>query len=272
MDNIKVTLLKYFKFIEVIGITIILTSCSTVKENKNKIVIKIFQENKNKIVINNLPENKNNLITLSIRGIAIANVKGQSNSLPFNMKIYKSDTLSMTLSGPLGITLGELFATNDSFLFYSLYENFAITGKPDAENLSSIFNIPISFNDLIHFARNEVPTTIEKFYYSKDEPDLDGRLFINNQDTAYIEYAVISNKTGYLTNYQRKNKTGEIIVSVIYKDFQEFDNFSIPGNIIIQFPKIDAVLNFEYNNIKINKNFDKHLFFNLPNDVKQLKL
>jgi outer membrane lipoprotein-sorting protein len=93
----------------------------------------------------------NHDLVRSLRGSGTISVEtpevAQSGS--FELKLHKPDSVLVNVEGPFGINIGSVLLTRDSFLFYNSLQNQVVSGAVTASNLSRIFKMELTFDELL---------------------------------------------------------------------------------------------------------------------------
>jgi hypothetical protein len=186
--------------------------------------------------------------------------------------LAKSDSLSLTIFGPFGMTLAKLFAKPDYFLFYNAYNNEAIEGTPSPNNLYKVVYLPFNFYDFLSLTRYENICDAANYEIQTSYKDEKSILFQNKNNNDYIEFYLVSKEDASIKQYQRKHPNGSTILNVFYRNVEENDNFYFPEKIEFNFPSLDVGLIIECNSLKFNESYDKPFSINLPNNTNIKKI
>ena len=241
-------------------IFILLISCSTVKQKVDTDVVNII-----------FPERNTNFKDLSIKSSISAAMKDQSMMASANMMIAQMDSISMNLFGPFGIPFGKLYATKDYVLFYNIMTNQVLEGKPTAENMRTAVFLPLTYEDFIRLIRCETPGEPKDFIFEKNLND-DEMLFKNSKNPKYFEYAVLSKSKKVITQYQRKDSDGTLILHVFYIEYIKNSGIDFSQKQVYKFPELDVNLTLEITDLKINPVFEKPFSFSIPANIDRIKL
>jgi len=222
----------------------------------------------------NLGTNSNFHINVkNVEFIAKINTSFPENSISLNSKVIiaNNDSLQMSVSAAFGLQVAKLFASKDEMLFYNIFENSVTSGTPSSENLFKLTQINLSFEELIHLLKSEVPSPIDEYKLIKNVDGKDYTAFAKTKKEG-IEYLTINKDNGTLRQYQFKNNEGVLITSVSFKDYKLFDNELFASNITINIPNLNGTMTFEIEEMTINKIIEGALKFKVPSDAKTTKL
>jgi len=217
------------------------------------------------------PERNMQFKNLSMKTSISAAMKDQSMMASANMNLAQMDSISMNLFGPFGIPFGKLYATKDYVLFYNIMTNQVLEGKPTPENMRTAVFLPLSYEDFIHLIRCETPGEPKDFVFDKKLNE-DELLFKNAKNPKFIEYAVVSLKDRVITQYQRKDTEGILILHVFYTNYAKSNGIDFAQKQLYKFPELDVNLTLEINDLKINEPFTKPFSFNIPSNIDRIKL
>ena len=67
----------------------------------------------------------------------------------FELFLHKPDSVLVKIEGPFGISVGSALITRDGFMFYNSLQNQLITGPVTSANLSRIFRVKLTFDELM---------------------------------------------------------------------------------------------------------------------------
>jgi len=238
----------------------IMLSCSTVKKTKDLSGISV------------LPQHKENLKTLNLTAKLIPTFKDFNNTVLSKIKISGIDSMSMSIIGPMGITVGKMYSRSDYFIFYSTFENTAYEGNPSADNLKKAARMPISFEDYVHLIRCEPPGNPSDYLLAHEDSGNPKKLFRNESDESYVEYALFSSSDNSLVQYQRKLRDGTLVLSAFFRDYEEFGGFRLARTIQMKFPELEGMITMEFENIEVNKHSDEPYSFKIPPSVKRNRM
>ncbi len=246
--------------ISIFLLSIFTVSCATVKDS-----VEVSSN------INQFPERNIEFRNLSLKSNISVVMKEMSNMATANINMAYSDSISMSLFGPFGIPFGKLYATKSNVVFYNIMTNQVLEGKPSSENMRTAVFLPLSYEDFIRLIRCETPGEPKDFIYDKYLND-DEILFKNNSNPEYIEYAVLSNKDKVITQYQRKQIDGTMILHVFYTDYTKNNNIDFAQKQQYKFPEMDVNVTMEIRDLIINGTFEKPFSFNIPANIDRIKL
>lgn len=248
--------IKYFAAI----FALIFISCSTVYKTSQKgLIIKPKEWN-------------DELKTLNISANVTSKYHEESNSGYCRLILAGTDSLSLKITGPFEILVGRLYADIEYFVFYDAFNNQIFEGKPTAKNMKRATMVPLSFDEFIRLLRCETPTNPSEYSIDENYNKADGVLYKNPSNKEYIEYALYSSDNNDLIRYQRKLRTGKLILDLNYKDYETIDGIRLSKYLIFNFPEIDTQVDMQVASINVNKDINKTLGFTIPDGVKVHKI
>ncbi len=199
-------------------------------------------------------------------------MQGQTNNAQCEFIMLGKDSLSMHITGPFGFSVAKLFASSEYFLFLDNLQGRAIEGIPNADNLSKVTFIPLSFNDYVSLLRAEIPGNAAEYIRLSDYADSNSILYKKPHSLGGIEFVLCSKTDGLIKQYQRKNAEGITEISVIYSGYQQYDSIMIPKNVTLSVPTKEIILKIEAQNIKVNNNISTAMRFKVPSSINILKM
>ena len=199
-------------------------------------------------------------------------MQGQTNNAQCEFIMLGKDSLSMHITGPFGFSVAKLFASSEYFLFLDNLQGRAIEGIPNADNLSKVTFIPLSFNDYVSLLRAEIPGNAAEYIRLSDYADSNSILYKKPHSLGGIEFVLCSKTDGLIKQYQRKNAEGITEISVIYSGYQQYDSIMIPKNVTLSVPIKEILMKIEAQNIKVNNNISTAMRFKVPSSINILKM
>ena len=252
-------MIKLYFYLTFIGF-LILAGCATVpKAQETKAVEKSTLSRNSQL--------KNFEMTLNLN----VNMTSGSNSASAKAKVADTDSIALSLFGPFGIPVGKVYADMNQLIFLNLLTNQVLKGKPSEENMRTAIMLPMSYSDFIRLIRCETPGNPLDFIFERNLNDTES-LYKNSSNSEFIEYAVISNSTKEIMQYQRKAIDGSMILHVFYSDYKLFDNINFSTKQLYKFPGINADLSLEVNDFKNVINFDSPFMLKIPKGMEVIDL
>ena len=248
------------KILPVITLMLLALSCSTVKEKERT------------TAADKLPGFKKGIEYLEIKTNMAASVAGNDQTVTANIKLAGYDSLAIDFYAPLGFKIGKFYSTTDSFYFYNAFENSAFEGHPTKENMEKAVKIPLSFVDFIHLVRGETVYPPEEYELNEETSAPSKLLFQYTGESDFIDYALYSTADNAILQYQRKDRSGNKLIDVVYRDFTEKAGYKLPQKIVIEFPEAGGVLDLELKNIEVNNDDGDPLSFDIPKSAQRFKL
>lgn len=209
----------------------------------------------------------------TFRGTGVINVNSPQAKANFEIILKKPDSIKVSIFGPLGISLAEIFVTKKNFLFYDTMNNNLYEGDVKNDILKRIFKVDISFDELIDAFAGSVNLS-EKLGV---EPD---KYIVNDEQyvMTYID-SLKNNSTTYninisdlaITDYAFTDLSGKEFVKGKYTDFKTYEEVPVPYKSILENRKGNQKLEISYRSMEINK-FKGKLEINLPSGINRIKL
>ena len=221
-------------------------------------------------LIKKIEGNRRKVKTFAGNGVINIESPKFSGTASFEVKMKKPDSIKISIYGPFGIDLAHGLVSKNDFEFYDVMNNTLYTGNTDAQVLSEIFKMDLSFDDLIDAFSGSINLTDKLLkepdhYYQNDD---DFVLSYDNNTSKTRSTFLIKNDNLALLKYQLDdlNKNSQILESE-YKEIELFDGVPIPYKTYVNYFKNDQKLVLDYRKIRINKDLND-LRINVPKDVK----
>jgi outer membrane lipoprotein-sorting protein len=186
----------------------------------------------------------------------------------FTLKLQKPDSVLIELRGPFGIKVGSALVTRTEFLFYNSMENKLITGFSSAENLSRIFHVQISFDELLNlFSGGDF---LEDDLHTPDAIRTEDEQFVfiyssSNSSRWYW----INPTTMFIQKIQFLDHNGKLTFEQVFSNFENTDGFAMPYSISIKQPKTQQMLSLQYSDIAVNTEKLRFTFM-IPHNAERI--
>jgi hypothetical protein len=201
------------------------------------------------------------------------NSEMNEQSLNFRARVIISgnDSVSMTIFGPFGLTLGKLFSDSKSFQFFNTMENAIYKGSPTQENIKKATNLSISIQDFLRLFQGK--TAYQGSDYKLFSDKSDGKLIYTRVDkNNFADFVVVSAIDPKIIQYQRKDKGDVLILNSSYDLYKNTDGIAIPTSINFAMPTVGGKLVIEIENYKLNSEAALPEKFTLPSSAKIIDL
>jgi outer membrane biogenesis lipoprotein LolB len=223
-------------------------------------------------LINKLEVNRRKIKSFEGNGTLNVRANGMNQSATFNVVLQKPDSLYLTIMGPFGIELAQAVVTNENFLFYDALQNTAYQGETDSNILQEIFNINLSFSELMDAFIGSVNLT-GNLYQAPDEYNIDYDkyvlTYIDPESGKKTIYRVDIRELG-ITDYYVFDNTGYEILEGKYSKFDLHETVAVPYKIEVQNKEESQRIIIDYKTIKVNKS-NIAINFKLPHDATVIK-
>lgn len=229
------------------------------------------------VVRNNEEEQKSSLKELNptlsrIEANCVLNSTMNNQSFNFRAKVNISgiDTISMTVFGPFGITVGKLYSDLNYFRFYNIMENTVYQGIPSQENIKKATNLSISMKDFLSLFQGKTPFKISDYDILNNDND---KYILKRVDKDnFGDFAVITKTDMLLKQYQRKDKGDVLILNTSFDKYSNKDAVFIPMSVNLNMPTIGGKLILEIENYKINQEAEFPKMFDIPSSANVIDL
>ncbi|MDX9790864.1 MAG: DUF4292 domain-containing protein [Candidatus Kapaibacterium sp.] len=250
---------RYLKIIiGVMIITIVISSCSSIKSGEKGTATPV------------LKELNSSLYRLNADCLINTNMNGQSFSFNARLNIAGTDTVSMVVSGPFGITVGRLYADLNYFRFHNVMENTVYEGTPSQENIKRATNMSISIRDLLALFQGKTPFVIKE--YSLVEEKNETAIIKRVDKSNFGDFGVLDIKDYKLLQYQRKDSGDILMLNSSFDRFKAAGSGQIPTSLNFLMPLVDGRMIIEIENFKINDKAAPPEKFAIPSSVKIINL
>ena len=192
-----------------------------------------------------------------------------SGSASFELQAKLPDSLWMRFTGPFGISLGTLMLSRERFVFYDAQENRRLVGTPNAGNLERMFNVALSFEEIIDAvvgsfgmidtADASRGVSIHENQYVLQTPTAFGRKELWVDPATFVT-----------TRSAAFGRDGRPLVTGSASRLETINGANIPHLIRIVLPKQRESATIAYRNVSVNTKPQKT--FVLPHDAAETDL
>lgn len=188
--------------------------------------------------------------TLRGEGVVTIESPDESGSSSFDLNLRKPDSILVSLSGPFGIRFGTLQFTRERFVFYNYQDNYAFVGKSDGSTLHSMFNLRMSFDQVMR------AFTGEFFAPGAGAPDsfsTDGESYVFTFLTGggREEYRV-DGQDYFVRSYRVLDAAGRPTLTAIASEPDEHEGFVAPRLLRVVFPEERRSISVAYSDFEVN--------------------
>lgn len=192
-----------------------------------------------------------------------------SASASFELQLKRPDSLWMRFTGPFGISLGTLMLSRQRFVFYNVRENRRLVGAPSAETLERVFNLALSFEQILDavtgsFGVFAVGDTVRRVSVTGDQ-------YVLEAITPFGTKAMWVDGEAFVTMQSATfDHDGRPIVTGSASRLETVNGTTIPHLVRIILPKRRQSATIAYRTVSINARAEKK--FTLPGDAAETYL
>jgi outer membrane biogenesis lipoprotein LolB len=223
-------------------------------------------------------ETRDVLRLVSERNSAITAVEGygtisidspeMSNSASISVKMLRPDSLQLDINGPFGVTVVRSLVTRNSFIFYDGFNNTVAEGPTTSDNLRKVLRVGLEFEDILDIVSGAIRLPDESLGLPEGFRDNDNYMLTWKGDTGSREYTV-DLRYRAVRRYIRRDKTGDIMEEVNYKDFRKRGQHHLPQVMSISRPASEESLSLVFQNQTVN-DFPVQFSFSAPRSAKRV--
>jgi outer membrane lipoprotein-sorting protein len=180
--------------------------------------------------------------TLRGEGVMTIESPEESGSGSFTLNLKKPDSLLVNLSGPFGIRFGTLQFTRERFVFYNYQDNYAFVGKSDGSALHSMFNLRMTFDQVMR------AFTGEFFEPGAGAPDS----FATDGESYVFTYRSGAGRTEYRVDGQDYFVRSYRVIDPASEP-EEDDGVVTPRLLRVVFPAERRSISVAYSELEINR-------------------
>ena len=189
--------------------------------------------------------------TLRGEGVVTIESPEESGSSSFTLNLKKPDSILVNLSGPFGIRFGTLQFTRAQFVFYNYQDNYAFVGKSDGSTLHSMFNLRMTFDQVMR------AFTGEFFAPGAAAPDsfsTDGESYVfSYRNGAEREEYRIDGQDYFVRSYRVIDPEGRATLTATAAEPEEDDGLVTPRLLRVVFPRERRSISVAYSEVEVNR-------------------
>ncbi len=185
--------------------------------------------------------------------------------------VLKKDSLLMTITGPFGILVGRFAASAQQLLYFDALNTEVLEATTDSPKVLERLPIPLNYNDLVHLMRSEVPFRADKYDFIRSSNGDSNMIYRYDEDPRYVDFVKCSATDGCVLSYQRKARSGEILLNLNYDDYELMSGVLFPRTIVMTIPAQKTVSRFRVSSLVLDPK-NEHYSFSVPKGTKRTKL
>jgi hypothetical protein len=201
--------------------------------------------------------------TISVETPSLA----QSGS--FALTLRKPDSVLLNLRGPFGIRLGIALLTRQGFLFYNSIKNQLISGSTNNKNLSRIFRVNLSFDDILNLFTGGIFFADD--LHTPDETRVEEEQFVlfYRSGEGGRQYW-IDPPSLLIRKIQFLDRDGKLTFEQSFSNFQTFDGVVLPSTIRVVQPKERQMVALVYSELSVNTD-PIQFTLNIPSNAERIR-
>lgn len=252
--------------IGIISITVFIPGCTSSTTSET---VEILPADR---LVKKLEVNRRKIKSFEGKGTLILNTPEIKNSVSFQVTLVKPDSLFLTLYGPFGIELAQIFINKSVYVFYEALNNTAYEGNVNDNVLKTIFRVDLSLSDLTDAFVGSVNMS-ERLYKEPDKYKVDYNkyilTYIDSLSKSSTVYTIDVRDLG-ISDYVIKDKSEKLVMEGKYSGFGIIESVAVPYKIELSNSSKRQNLTIEYNSIEVNKK-NIYIDFKIPEDADRIK-
>jgi outer membrane lipoprotein-sorting protein len=217
--------MKHCSAILVVWIVVLLSGCASVP-TANLAGKAITPE----MVQRTVKVNRERVQSLNGSGTITVETPDIAQSGSFELMLHKPDSILVKIQGPFGIHVGAALFTRTGFVFYNSLQNQLITGSVNAANLSRIFRVNLTFDELLNLFTGGS-------FAAGDDNNPDSLVIEDNQfvmsygNPAGTRRYWIDPATLLISKIQHTDARGKLVIEERFERFRDLGDASLPRQI-----------------------------------------
>ena len=205
----------------------------------------------------------------STSGYGSFETKQGAYSASFDMSIHRPSTANVSLYGPFGIKVAQVWLTDDTLLVYNSLHNVLFMGKPTSANLRNFLMIASDGSSFTNILLDLMPP-ISNMYDAQLYRHTDGRTVsftYTSHDT--VEKYTVDGEFMRTREYV-KSVGGETVLKIQYSDFKNLGSAYFPRSVSFEDLKHGVSAKLYYRDVSLNQK--ENVEFSVPSDAKEVIL
>jgi len=192
-----------------------------------------------------------------------------TGSFGADILLNNSDSLLVTITGPLGIKLGRAFVSPKRFVFYNQMMNQFMTGSLEDYEDTYFMQFPLEISQLRNvFAARESFNILELSTYEIR----DGCYYLETRND-YLNYHIWFDPASLLIKKIEYYNRSKLVYYKEYGQFEKFDGIYFPRLVSFVRPEEKQGMSIYYDEVFINHAFQPELFnINISDNARQIEL
>jgi len=192
-----------------------------------------------------------------------------SGNFGADILLNNSDSLLVTITGPLGIKLGRAFVSPNRFVFYNQMMNQFMTGSLEDYEDTNFMQFPLEISQLRNvFAARESFNILELSTYEIR----DGCYYLETRND-YLNYHIWFDPASLLIKKIEYFNRSKLVYYKEYDQFEKFDGIYFPRLVNFVRPEEKQGMSIYYDEVFINQPFQPEQFnINISDNARQIEL
>lgn len=205
--------------------------------------------------------------SLEAEGTLTIETPQNSGTTGFELQLKRPDSLWMKFTGPFGTSLGTLMLSRKKVIFYNARENRRFVGSSDVETLERLFNIALSFDDIIDAVAGSF-NVVDRDETVNGVDISEGHYVLDDQTDRGRREVWVDGETFVTTKFAEFDSAGKLTLTGSASRLERINDIHMPFLIRIIFPKRRQSLTIAYSTLSINSELQKR--FSFPNDTAEI--
>lgn len=187
-----------------------------------------------------------------------------SGTAAFSAQLKRPDSLLVFLEGPLGIDVGTLFLSRETYVVYSSMENRVFTGNPAAGSFRSVIPFELTSGQLL-----------DAFAGVFALPDREAAVYETRNGLFYVSFPCGALTCEYwidpdllvVTEYRQLDAAGSVLLEARCTSITEDAGAAAPQKIVVKFPQRKRRIAIAYSHLDLNPP-DVSFEYSIPQDAR----
>ncbi|MCX7909368.1 MAG: DUF4292 domain-containing protein [Ignavibacteria bacterium] len=199
-------------------------------------------------------------------------VKGRINfalpklnfSAQFEARIVAEDSAVLSVFGPMGVLLAKAFSNNENFVYYDVFNNWAVIGTPTREKIFKAARVPLGFRDFVRLFKGQLIHPIDSMRNKKLD---DNRVLYSYKSGDFVDFSLCNNDS-LLIQFQKKNLDDKVVLNISYPEYFSKDGKKFPKKYILEIEERNGTVSLDVEKINFGFDLTNPFSFSVPKTVE----
>jgi hypothetical protein len=182
----------------------------------------------------------------------------------FEAKMVGEDSAVISFFGPMGVLLGKAFSNRERFVYYDVFNNWAVVGKPTREKIFNASQVPLSFVDFVRLFKGALLYPLDSMKSYKTE---NGKSLFSYKGKDFVDFFLVDDSLKLL-QFQKKSLEDKILINILYTEYFNEKGILFPKKYIMQIEERKGYVSLAIESLSFEVDTTKQFSFHIPKSVE----